>query len=186
MSKIGRQSIPLPKDVTVAIRDDAATVSVKGPKGELAVSLPPQIHASTADGVITIRPEDGVKEEDVAAFWGLGRSLVANAVKGVSEGHTVELELVGVGYRAEGSGDALTLQVGFSHPVEVQAPAHVSFSIKKNIITVSGIDKQQVGETAARIRRVRPPEPYKGKGIRRVGEHVRRKAGKVAGAADAA
>jgi large subunit ribosomal protein L6 len=181
MSKVGKQPITIPDGVAVTI--DGPRVSVKGPKGTLALVLHRYIHAEVKENALLVQPGVGKEEAKGAkALWGLSRALLQNLVTGVVQGFEKRLELQGVGYRAEAKGGTLTLNVGFSHPVEIPAPDGIAFSVEKNMITVSGIDKALVGETAARIRRVRPPEPYKGKGIRYVGEYVRRKAGKVVAA----
>lgn len=180
MSRIGRQPIPLPAGVSVTI--EGPRVVVKGPKGSLELSVHPRIVVTEDGGRLVARPAAGREgKKSVGALWGLTRALLANLVAGVTQGFTKQLELQGVGYRAEVRGTTLILNVGFSHPVEVPAPSGISFFVEKNVVTVSGIDKHLVGETAAKIRRVRPPEPYQGKGIRYVGEYVRRKAGKVVG-----
>lgn len=180
MSRIGRQPISLPDGVTITVVDRAVTV--KGPKGSLALSVHPAIAVEQQDRSLVVKPAQGKENaKGVNALWGLSRALLQNLVTGVTQGFQKKLELQGVGYRAEAKGKGLTLHVGFSHPVDVPAPEGISFAVEKNIVTVSGIDKFLVGETAARIRRVRPPEPYKGKGIRYVGEYIRRKAGKVVG-----
>ena len=178
MSRIGKAPIPVPSGVAVAI--DGAQVSVKGPKGELAWSMPDDITVSQeGDQLLVVRPDD---ERRHRALHGLARSLVANMVVGVTEGFKKDLEIVGVGYRAQAQGPSkLELQVGFSHSVPVEAPDGVTFEVPApNRITVLGIDKQLVGQVAADIRKIRKPEPYKGKGIRYAGERVVRKAGKSA------
>jgi large subunit ribosomal protein L6 len=152
-------------------------VTVKGPKGQLAWTLADEITPSQADGAVSLAKRD--ESARAQAMWGLSRSLVNNMVVGVTQGYERTLELVGVGYRAAMKGQALSMQLGFSHDVDVKPPAGVTFAVPKQTeIRVSGIDKQLVGETAARIRRIRPPEPYKGKGVRYAGEQVRRKEGK--------
>ncbi|MBU3964380.1 50S ribosomal protein L6 [Patescibacteria group bacterium] len=176
MSRIGKQPIKIPDKVEVNI--DGNNITIKGPKGELKVQIRPEIEASVQDGQISFNIREQGK--NASAFWGLTRALVANAVKGVIEGYNKKLEIQGVGYRARVEGDGLILEMGFSHPINLKTPEGIDFAVEKNIIIVSGIDKQLVGETAAKIRRVRPPEPYKGKGIRYVGEVVLRKAGKRA------
>ncbi len=176
MSRIGKSPIPVPTGVDVAV--DGALVKVKGPKGTLERTLDDRITVTVNDGIVTlVRVDD---ERASRALHGLSRALVANMVTGVSEGYRKELQAVGVGYRANLQGRKLELQVGFSHPVVIEAPAGIDFEVPEPTkIVVSGIDKELVGQTAANIRRVRPPEPYKGKGIRYVDEHVRRKAGKA-------
>jgi len=177
MSRIGKQPITVPAGVTVSL--GAGRVTVNGPRGELEQELSPRIEVAEQDGVLTVsRPTDRGPDR---ALHGLTRSLVANMVEGVTEGFERRLEIQGVGYRAKLSGKALELSVGYSHPVTIQAPAGIEFEVPQPTeVIVRGIDKQLVGETAARIRRTRPPEPYKGKGIRYEGEHVRRKVGKRA------
>jgi large subunit ribosomal protein L6 len=177
MSRIGRKAIPVPDGVTVDLSPGA--VSVKGPKGELSQTVDRDMTIALDDGTLTVeRPTDRGPHR---ALHGLTRSLLANMVEGVTDGYEKRLEIQGVGYRARLQGKALELSVGFSHPVAVQAPEGIEFEVPQQTeVVVRGIDKQLVGETAARIRRVRPPEPYKGKGIRYAGEHVRRKVGKRA------
>lgn len=176
MSRIGKAPIELPSGVEIAARD--GVIAVKGPKGELSERIDPRITMSLDDGVVTLERAD--EERDTRALHGLSRALVKNMVVGVTEGFQKELELVGVGYRAAPKGKGLELQVGFSHPVVVDAPDGIEFEVPENTrIIVRGIDKQLVGQVAANIRAVRKPEPYKGKGIRYLGEHVRRKAGKA-------
>ena len=177
MSRIGRKPIPIPDGVDVAVAP--GRVSVKGPKGELAETVSRDMTVSLDDGVVTVaRPTDRGEHR---ALHGLTRSLVANMVEGVTAGFERRLEIQGVGYRARLSGRNLELSVGYSHQVSVEAPDGIEFEVPQPIqIIVRGIDKQLVGEMAARIRRVRPPEPYKGKGIRYAGEQVRRKVGKRA------
>ena len=175
MSRIGKLPIPLPAGVTVVIVGQH--VAVKGPKGELALTISEPITAVLEDNtVIVARPDDEAKSK---SLHGLTRTLIANNVHGVSTGFSKSLEIVGTGYRAASKGATLELALGFSHPVVVTPPAGITLSVEgNNKITVSGIDKQAVGEMAANIRKLRKPEPYKGKGVRYEGEHVRRKAGK--------
>jgi large subunit ribosomal protein L6 len=177
MSRIGRKPIEIPDGVTVDVKPGA--VMVKGPKGELSQNVSPQMKVAEEDGTVTVtRPTD--RGED-RALHGLTRSLIANMVEGVTDGYSKQLEIQGVGYRARLQGKALELSVGYSHPVSITAPEGIEFEVPQPTqVIVRGIDKQLVGEITARIRRVRPPEPYKGKGIRYVGEHVRRKVGKRA------
>jgi large subunit ribosomal protein L6 len=177
MSRIGKKPISVPEGVTVDVAPGA--VVVKGPKGELSQQVSPRMTISEDDGTLTVaRPSDRGQDR---ALHGLTRSLLANLVEGVIEGFERRLEIQGVGYRARLQGKALELTVGYSHPVSVTAPEGIEFEVPQPTqVIVRGIDKQLVGETAARIRRVRPPEPYKGKGIRYAGEHVRRKVGKRA------
>jgi large subunit ribosomal protein L6 len=177
MSRIGRQPIEVPAGVLVSV--DPGRVTVSGPKGELRTVVPQRMKIEQEDGVITVsRPTE--RGED-RALHGLTRTLVANMVEGVTKGYEKRLEIVGVGYRAQLRGQDLEIAAGFSHPVIVQRPEGVEFEVPQPTrITVRGNDKQAVGEIAAKIRKIRPPEPYKGKGIRYEGEHVRKKAGKAA------
>ncbi|HSI81291.1 MAG TPA: 50S ribosomal protein L6 [Solirubrobacterales bacterium] len=177
MSRIGRKPIPVPDGVTVDVKPGA--VVVKGPKGELSQQISPRMTVEESDGVLTVkRPTDRGPDR---ALHGLTRSLIANLVEGVTNGYQRGLEIQGVGYRARLQGKSLELSVGYSQPKSVEAPEGVEFEVPQPTqVIVRGIDKQLVGETAARVRRVRPPEPYKGKGIRYAGEQVRRKVGKRA------
>ncbi len=178
MSRIGKYPVPVPDGVTVTI--DGQTVTVAGPKDELTKVMPDGVSISlNDDGDVSVqRPDD---ERRSRSRHGLVRSLIANMVIGVTEGYSKALELVGVGYRAQAQGRNLELQVGFSHPVTIEAPEGIDFEVPQpNRIVVSGADKVLVGQVAANIRKVREPEPYKGKGIRYEGERVRRKAGKAA------
>jgi large subunit ribosomal protein L6 len=175
MSRIGKRPITLPKGVTVTI--DGQTVTVKGPKAERSWSVADEVEVTQENGELNLAIRADTQR--ARAMWGLSRTLLDNMVVGVTEGFERTLELVGVGYRAAMKGNDLSLQLGFSHEVDVKAPAGVTFAVPKQTeIKISGIDKQMVGETAARIRRIRPPEPYKGKGVRYQGETVRRKEGK--------
>jgi len=177
MSRIGKQPIPIPFGVEVEI--SPGSVAVKGPKGRLEERINPEITVVQEDGAVTVsRPTD---RADHRALHGLTRSLVANMVTGVTDGYERRLEIQGVGYRAAMRGSDLEMQLGFSHPVAVKAPEGISFEVPQPTqIVVRGISKQQVGEIAAQIRKWRPPEPYKGKGIRYEGEQVQRKVGKRA------
>ena len=175
MSRIGKQPIAVPAAVTVEI--EPGQVRVKGPRGELQRSVPPQITLRREDGLIYV--ERAADSNQHRSLHGLTRTLVANMVTGVTEGFTRRLEVSGVGYRAAVVGGSLALQVGFSHPVLYPAPEGITFAVQGSAILVSGADKELVGEVAAQIRRVRPPEPYKGKGIRYADEVLRRKAGKA-------
>ena len=176
MSRIGRLPIPIPKDVQVQI--DGTTVTVKGPNGQLTRELHPDMSLRLDEGSLTVtRPSDEPKHR---ALHGLTRALLANMVAGVSTGFSRTLELLGVGYRAQQMGQAIQIAVGFSHPVDVKPPDGITLEVEgTSKIHIRGIDKELVGQTAAEIRMIRPPEPYKGKGIRYEGEHVRRKAGKA-------
>jgi large subunit ribosomal protein L6 len=175
MSRIGKKPIDVPNGVQVTI--EGQTVTVKGPKGELAWTLAEEVVPSREGETIVLAKRDETARAQ--AMWGLSRTLVNNMVVGVTTGYEQTLELVGVGYRAAMKGQALSMQLGFSHDVDVKPPQGISFAVPRQTeIKISGIDKQLVGETAARIRRIRPPEPYKGKGVRYAGEQVRRKEGK--------
>jgi large subunit ribosomal protein L6 len=181
MSRIGSSPITVPSGVDVSIK--GTRVTIKGPKGTLERELPSPITARLDDGTLQCeRPDDDRRSK---SMHGLARSLVNNMVVGVTEGYTKELEIIGVGYRAQAKGnDALELALGFSHPVEVKAPEGITFEVPTTTrIDVVGIDKEIVGQVAADIRAIRKPEPYKGKGVRYVGEYVRRKAGKAAAGA---
>lgn len=180
MSRIGKQPVSLPEGVTASVQGDSITV--KGPKGELSRSIHPDISVVVQDGVVAC--SIARKSKQARALWGTTRSVIAGAIEGVHAGHKKQLELHGVGYRASVKGKNLELAVGFSHPVTVEAPENVTFGVEKEVITVEGIDPVIVGQIASNIRKVRKPEPYKGKGIRYVGEHVRRKVGKVVGATE--
>lgn len=174
MSRIGKQPIPVPSSVKVEI--DGASVSVTGPKGKLGRTIDPDIRLHLEDGrLIVTRPSDEPRHR---AMHGLYRALLANMVTGVDSGFRKTLELVGVGYRAQKQGSKLVLALGYSHPIEVEPPAGITFEVEGNRIHVDGIDKELVGQVAADIRKLRPPEPYLGKGVRYQGERVRRKAGK--------
>jgi large subunit ribosomal protein L6 len=177
MSRIGRKPISVPEAVSVEIAP--GRVAVKGPKGELTQALSPEMAIEQAEGAITVkRPTDRGEHR---ALHGLTRSLIANMVSGVTEGFEKRLEIQGVGYRAQLKGKNLEMALGYSHPVSVEAPAGIEFEVPQPTeIVVRGIDKQLVGQVAADIRKRRPPEPYKGKGIRYRGEHVLRKVGKRA------
>lgn len=177
MSRIGRMPIPVPPGVEVEIKGNF--VRVKGPKGELSRTFSPDISISLqGDRILVTRPDDHRLRR---AMHGLTRALLANMITGVTEGYRKVLEVEGVGYRAELKGNKLVLQVGFSHPVEIEPPPGITFEVDRSgkTFSVSGIDKELVGEVAARIRAIRKPEPYKGKGIRYQGEYVRLKAGKA-------
>jgi large subunit ribosomal protein L6 len=182
MSRIGNRPIPIPSGVTLDKIEGG--LRVKGPKGTLNEQLPDVIDVEIADGrVVFRRPDESVATR---SLHGLVRALVANMVKGVVTPFTKELEIQGVGYRAEASGKKLTLLLGFSHPVELVVPEGLSVSVDRNVIVrIEGIDRRKVGQFAADIRKLRPPEPYKGKGIRYVDERVRRKVGKAAAGSSA-
>ena len=176
MSRIGKKPIQIPPGVEIKIENEEITV--KGPKGELKRKIRPEIAVENKDGQIFVSVKKNQKNSN--PFWGLTRTLIFNMVQGVVEGHQKELEIHGVGYRANLEGEDLVLLVGYSHPVKIKKVEGIDFKIEKNVITVSGTEKELVGQIAAKIRKVRKPEPYKGKGIRYVGEYVRRKVGKKA------
>ncbi|HEY9597625.1 MAG TPA: 50S ribosomal protein L6 [Allocoleopsis sp.] len=176
MSRIGKRPIPIPQKVTVTI--DGQHVAVKGPKGELSRTLPAEVEVVQQDGSILVNRRS--ESRPARQRHGLCRTLVANMVEGVSNGFQKKLEIQGVGYRAQVQGRNLVLSVGYSHPVQIEPPDGIQISVENNTnVIVAGIDKEAVGNISARIRAVRPPEPYKGKGIRYAGELVRRKAGKA-------
>ncbi|MGE3273487.1 MAG: 50S ribosomal protein L6 [Vicinamibacterales bacterium] len=176
MSRIGKKPIPIPKGVTVKV--DGAAVEVKGPKGQLRQPLPPGVSAAVEDGaLVTTKVRD---DKELDKFHGLARSLVANAVTGVTEGFKKELDIVGVGYRAELKGQQVHLALGYSHPVVFDVPKGIDVAIEKQThITVTGIDRQLVGQVAANLRRLRKPDPYQQKGVRYTGEVLKKKAGKT-------
>ena len=175
MSRIGKRPIAIPSGVTVTITGQ--TVAVKGPKGELSWTVAEEVLVKQEGSELQLSPVADTQR--ARAMWGLSRTLVDNMVEGVTKGYEETLELVGVGYRAAMKGQALSMQLGFSHDVDIPPPAGIAFATPRPVeVKISGIDKQLVGETAARIRRMRPPEPYKGKGVRYAGEQVRRKEGK--------
>lgn len=180
MSRIGKLPVPVGKNIQVEIA--GARVNVKGPKGELSREFPAGVSFTLDDGKVVVARVDD--EKKTRAIHGLSRSLLANMVTGVSDGFAKTLEMQGVGYRAQMQGTTLVLNIGFSHPVEIPPPSNIEFDVEGTTrIVVRGIDKEQVGQVAADVRKIRPPEPYKGKGIRYLGEYVRRKAGKAGKAA---
>jgi large subunit ribosomal protein L6 len=176
MSRIGKRPVPIPKGVTLAI--DGQTVKVKGPKGELSRTVHPEMRLAMEEGHLTVtRPSEETRHK---ALHGLTRTLIANMVEGVEKGYQKVLEIQGVGYKAELNKTGLNVVVGYSHPVTYKAPEGITFAVANNtVVTISGPNKELVGQVAAEIRQIRPPEPYKGKGIRYQGERVRRKAGKT-------
>ena len=176
MSRIGKKPVAVPKGVTVTLSGNS--VSVKGPKGELARTFHPEMSlVMEGDNVTVSRPSDETRHK---ALHGLSRTLLANMVEGVTQGYKKTLEIQGVGYKAETKPFGLQLSLGFSHPVQYKAPAGIKFAVENNtVVKIEGADKEMVGQVAAELRNMRPPEPYKGKGIRYQGEQVRRKAGKT-------
>ena len=185
MSRVGKKPIELAQGVEAKITTDdlgISKVAIKGPKGNLEVALPKGVAIEEKDKqlLLTVKNPEAVKEK---SLWGLSRSLVGNAVEGVTEGFSKELEINGVGFKVALQGKKLVLNVGFSHPVEYDLPEGITAEVEKNNIKISGIDKQLVGQVAAEIRAIKKPEPYKGKGIKYADEQIRRKAGKVVNAA---
>ena len=175
MSRIGKRAVAIPSGVTANI--DGKTLSVKGPKGTLAIPLADEVTYSVEDGVIAVKPVNDSKR--ARAFWGMQRTLIQNLITGVTEGYTKKLLITGVGYRANAQGKTLKLQLGYSHDVDFAVPEGIEIKTPDNTtVEISGIDKQQVGQVAAEIRRWRKPEPYKGKGIKYDGEFIFRKEGK--------
>lgn len=174
MSRIGKKPILIPEGVQV--KAENLNIIVNGPKGELSQIIHPDIKVEIKEKEILVTPNKNTKKTN--ALWGLFRSLIANNIEGVTKGYEKRLEIQGIGYKATLEGETLVLNVGFSHSVKIQKPEGIEFKMERNIIVISGIDKAEVGQTAAKIRKIKPPEPYKGKGIRYVGEVVRRKQGK--------
>ena len=185
VSRVGKKPILIPENVEVKIEGDR--VFIKGPKGELFFEMKPEIKIEIKEGKIFVFPEKSAsqakrKAKPIRALWGTARALLSNMIKGATEGYKKELEIQGLGFKAqiEDNDNDLVLYVGFTHPVKIKAPEGIHFSVSKNIVSVSGIDKEKVSQISAKIRKVRPPEPYKGKGIRYLGEVVRKKEGKKA------
>lgn len=184
MSKIGKQPIEVKEGINVSIKDGA--VNISGSKGSLSYDVPDEIEVKNIDGKIIVSQKPVSEEEakrrskNSNALFGLVRAIINNMVTGINSGFEKKLELSGVGYRAQVTGNELVLSLGFSHPVKIKTPNGIAFNVSENVITISGIDKSLVGDTAAKIRAIRPPEPYKGKGISYKGEKIRRKAGKAA------
>jgi large subunit ribosomal protein L6 len=176
MSRIGKKPIVIPNGVQVT--QNGQKVAVKGPKGNLEVEIHPKVQVTIADNEVTVDVKNHENKLE-RSLWGLSRSLVANAVQGVVSGYEKKLEINGVGYRGSVTGKTITLLLGFSHPVEMEVPEGLTAAIEKNVITITGIDKQMVGEFAAKVRAKKKPEPYKGKGIKYSDEVIIRKAGKV-------
>jgi len=183
MSRVGKKPLAIPAGVDVNVND--GTVSVKGPKGQLSLAVDPRVIVAVEGGELNVSVKDPehVKQR---ALWGLTRRLIENMVVGVSKGYEKKLEVNGIGFKVALSGKTLKLDVGFSHDVDYVVPEGITATVEKNLITVAGINKQQVGEIAAQIRRIKKPEPYKGKGIKYLDEVIRRKAGKAAKAGSAA
>ena len=179
MSRIGKKIIKIPKDVQIEITGNL--IKIKGPKGNLERRFFDKIGIEQSEQGLSLSPKSN--DHQTKMNWGTERSIIANLVQGVSEGYEKVLELEGIGYKAQVKGNGLQLNIGFSHPVDIEEVPGINFKVEKNAITVSGIDKTLVGQVAANIRKIRPPEPYKGKGIRYRGEIVRKKAGKKAASA---
>ncbi len=178
MSRVGRKVIPLPKGVTIAVKD--GTVAIKGPKGELKRILPPHVSvANDAAGITVSRENDG---KPARSCHGLTRALINNMVVGVTAGFERKLEVNGVGYRFEVAGEKLTMALGYSHPIIFMLPKGVTAKVDKNTLVLAGIDRELIGQTAAKVRSFRPPEPYKGKGIKYIEETIKRKVGKTGAA----
>jgi large subunit ribosomal protein L6 len=177
MSRIGKKVIEIPEKVEVKIVQDS--VIVKGPKGELTQKIHPAVKIAIQDKEITLSVSDSENKKE-KSLWGLFNRLINNMIIGVTKGYEKKLEVIGVGFKVAIQGQKLTLNVGFSHPVEYILPKGIASTVEKNVITLSGIDKQEIGEIAAQIRRIKKPEPYKGKGIRYAGEVVKKKVGKTA------
>lgn len=177
MSRIGKQPVIVPEKVQVNITDEK--VVVKGPKGELNCDVLPAVAVVQNENTIVVSPNEKSDEKNKKAYWGLTRTLINNMVLGVTQGFKKELEFTGVGYKATVKGDSLLLNLGYSHPIDYKIPAGVSAKVTKNVITLEGIDKSLVGFVAAKVRSFRPPEPYKGKGIKYIDEVILRKAGKT-------
>ncbi|HCC60173.1 MAG: 50S ribosomal protein L6 [Candidatus Staskawiczbacteria bacterium RIFOXYC1_FULL_37_43] len=176
MSRIGKKPIKIPEGLKIEISE--SEVKIKGPKGELSQKIHPEIKIETKDGEVFVLPKNNQFTKKGRGLWGLYRALLANMVEGCSKGFEKKLEIEGVGFKAAVEGDNLILNLGFVNPVKIKKPEDISFLVEKNVVTVSGIDKQKVGEMAAIIRKAKKVEPYKGKGIRYQGEKVRRKEGK--------
>ena len=176
MSRIGKKAVPVPAGVTATI--EGKQMTVKGPKGTLGLALRDEIKYTVEDGGISVQPANDSKQ--ARAFWGMQRTLIQNLIIGVTQGYEKKLEIVGTGYRVTAKGKDLEFALGYSHSINIEAPEGISFTVEgPNKLTVSGIDKQQVGQVAANIRGLRKPDPYKGKGVRYAGEHIRRKVGKA-------
>jgi len=182
MSRIGKKPIPLPENISARIEGNELTI--KGPKGELKEKIHPLVSIALKDNQIIITVSNP-NDKNQKALWGLFGSLVKNMIKGVREGYEKKLEVIGVGFKVNLQGNKLILNLGFSHPIEFILPMGISAMVDKNIISISGIDKKQVGEVAALIRKIKKPEPYKGKGVRYVGEIIKKKVGKAAAKAAA-
>ncbi|MBI1984747.1 MAG: 50S ribosomal protein L6 [Candidatus Wildermuthbacteria bacterium] len=180
MSRIGKKHIAIPQDVQVQI--EGQRITVKGPKGELSLTLHPDMEVVCENQELSVNPKAGELTKPMRSMWGTERQLIENMVGGVREGYLKKLEIEGVGYKANVEGNILVLTIGFTNPLKLEIPSGIQVKVEKNVITVSGIEKETVGQFSARIRRSKPVEPYKGKGIKYQGEYVRRKLGKRAAA----
>lgn len=178
MSRIGKKQILIPPGVQVEV--EGGKIRVQGPKGEISRDFGSRINIVVDNNKISVLPKDSVQDKAVRSLWGTVAAVIINMVKGVVQPYEKKLEIEGVGFKAAVEGDQLSLNVGFTHPVKIKAPEGIKFLVEKNVIVVSGIDKELVGQKAAEIRRAKPVEPYKGKGIKYAGEYVRRKLGKKA------
>jgi large subunit ribosomal protein L6 len=183
MSKIGKKPIEIKSGITTTLQ--GSTVKISGPKGQLEYQIPSVLELVVEQGKISVRPKEKDQDKNFSAIFGLTRANLANMVIGVEKGFEKKLELSGVGYKAQMQGIDLILSLGFSHPVKFKPMTGIKISVVDNVVVISGIDKMLVGQTAAKIRGIKPPEPYKGKGIKYVGEYIRRKQGKVAKAVGA-
>lgn len=183
MSKIGKKSIEIKSGITTVLQ--GSIVKINGPKGQLEYQIPSTLEVVIEQGKLSVRPKNKNQAKNISALYGLTRANIANMVMGVEKGFEKKLELSGVGYKAQMQGVNLVLSLGFSHPVKFEPKPGIKMSVIDNVVIISGIDKALVGETAATIRGVKPPEPYKGKGIKYAGEYIRRKQGKVAKAVGA-
>jgi len=179
MSRIGKKTIEIP--LGVEVKKENQKIVVKGPQGELSLEVRPEINVEIKEKTIRIFPQENLEQEkEIRALWGLTRALLANMIKGVVKEYEKKLQIQGLGYKVALEGNNLILNVGFTHSVKVEAPANIKFAVEKDVITITGPDKELVGRLAANIRKIRPPEPYKGKGIRYLDEIVKKKIGKKA------
>jgi len=178
MSRIGKRAVAIPTGVTASV--EGQTVKMKGPKGALEAVLPREVAVTMDKGGVKVDPRNETKR--ARSMWGTSRTLVANLVAGVTKGFERKLEINGVGYKAEVAGDKLNMSLGFSHPIAYPLPKGISAKVEKNILTLSGIDRELLGQTAAKVRSFRPPEPYKGKGVKYIEEYIKRKVGKTGAA----
>lgn len=180
MSRVGKKPVAIPSGVQVSLLDGGAAIAVKGPKGELKAKVPPRVKVAVDKSAVTVTRDSD--EREARACHGLVRALISNMITGVSKGFERRLEINGVGYRAEVAGDKLTLNLGYSHPITYQLPKGITAKVDKNLLILSGTDRELLGQTAAKVRSFRPPEPYKGKGIKYLEETIKRKVGKTGAA----